>query len=69
MPDFKLVTDMMPAGDQPAAIDKLLRGISHGYPFQTLMGVTGSGKTYTMANMIARLNRPSLVIAHYKTLG
>lgn len=69
MPDFKLVTDMMPAGDQPAAIDKLLRGISHGYPFQTLMGVTGSGKTYTMANMIARLNRPALVIAHNKTLA
>ncbi len=69
MPDFKLVTDMKPAGDQPAAIGSLVSGLRSGYSFQTLMGVTGSGKTYTMANIIAELQRPALVIAHNKTLA
>lgn len=69
MSDFKLVTDMKPAGDQPAAIGSLITGLRSGYPFQTLMGVTGSGKTYTMANIIAEMKRPALVIAHNKTLA
>jgi len=69
MGDFVLKTDMTPCGDQPQAIEKLLDGIEKGYPFQTLLGVTGSGKTYTMANVIEKLNRPTLVIAHNKTLA
>lgn len=69
MSDFILKTDMTPCGDQPQAIDQLLQGIKQGMPFQTLMGVTGSGKTYTMANVIEKLNRPALVIAHNKTLA
>ncbi|MHB1453717.1 MAG: excinuclease ABC subunit UvrB [Saccharofermentanales bacterium] len=66
---FKLETDMAPAGDQPEAIRKLLQGIEEGQPYQTLLGVTGSGKTYTMANIIEKLDRPTLVIAHNKTLA
>ncbi|MHB8963439.1 MAG: DEAD/DEAH box helicase family protein, partial [Saccharofermentanales bacterium] len=66
---FKLETDMTPAGDQPEAIRKLLQGIEAGQPYQTLLGVTGSGKTYTMANIIEKLDRPALVIAHNKTLA
>src|SRR3979411_1656119 len=58
-----------PAGDQPQAMDKLTEGINDGLSFQTLLGVTGSGKTYTMANVIARTGRPSLVIAPNKTLA
>jgi len=69
MSDFILKTDMTPCGDQPQAIDQLLHGIEQGYPYQTLLGVTGSGKTYTMANVIEKLNRPTLVIAHNKTLA
>lgn len=69
MGKFELVTNMSPAGDQPQAIKSLVSGIRKGYPAQTLMGVTGSGKTYTMANIIANLNRPALVIAHNKTLA
>ncbi len=69
MSDFVLKTDMTPRGDQPQAIEELLCGIGKGYPFQTLLGVTGSGKTYTMANVIEKINRPSLVIAHNKTLA
>ena len=70
MPDqFKLVSDYKPTGDQPQAIDKLVEGIQAGYKEQTLLGVTGSGKTFTMANVIARLNRPTLVLAHNKTLA
>ncbi|QQG45905.1 MAG: excinuclease ABC subunit UvrB [Candidatus Niyogibacteria bacterium] len=67
--DFKLHSPYKPAGDQPQAIEKLNAGINAGKKFQTLMGVTGSGKTFTMASIIARLNRPTLVISHNKTLA
>lgn len=66
---FKLVSDYKPTGDQPQAIDKLVRSIESGNREQTLLGVTGSGKTFTMANIIERLNRPTLVLAHNKTLA
>lgn len=69
MSDFKLKTDMTPCGDQIDAIDKLIKGIDRGLEYQTLLGVTGSGKTYTMANVIEKLNRPTLVMAHNKTLA
>src|SRR3984957_13786101 len=69
MPDFQVVSPYSPQGDQPAAIDKLVAGIHRGQKFQTLLGVTGSGKTFTMAHTIARLNRPTLVISHNKTLA
>ena len=66
---FKLVAPFEPAGDQPAAIDALSEGIQAGKPHQTLLGVTGSGKTFTIANVISRINRPTLVISHNKTLA
>ena len=66
---FKLVSDYKPTGDQPQAIEKLVDGINKGYNEQTLLGVTGSGKTFTMANIISKLNRPTLVLAHNKTLA
>ncbi len=66
---FRLHQSFAPAGDQPAAIDKLVEGIDDGLAYQTLLGVTGSGKTYTMANVIARTGRPALVIAPNKTLA
>ena len=66
---FKLVSDYKPTGDQPEAIEALTRGIMAGERAQTLVGVTGSGKTFTMANVIANLNRPTLVLAHNKTLA
>lgn len=66
---FKLVSDYKPTGDQPQAIEKLVDGVNKGYKEQTLLGVTGSGKTFTMANIIAKLNRPTLVLAHNKTLA
>lgn len=66
---FKLVSDYKPTGDQPQAIEKLVDGVNKGYKEQTLLGVTGSGKTFTMANIIAQLNRPTLVLAHNKTLA
>lgn len=69
MPDFKLVAEYQPTGDQPQAIEKLVEGLDQGYPKQILLGVTGSGKTFTMANIIAEANRPALVIAHNKTLA
>lgn len=70
MPDkFDLVSSYKPTGDQPRAIDKLVDGVLSGMREQTLMGVTGSGKTFTMANIIARTNRPTLVLAHNKTLA
>lgn len=69
MDKFKLVSQFQPTGDQPQAIDKLVEGVKKGYMEQTLLGVTGSGKTFTMANVIARLNRPTLVLAHNKTLA
>ena len=66
---FKLVSEYQPTGDQPEAIRALVEGIEAGERAQTLLGVTGSGKTFTMANVIARLNRPALVLAHNKTLA
>ncbi len=69
MEKFKLVSDYKPTGDQPEAIEKLAAGINAGLKNQTLLGVTGSGKTFTMANVIARVNRPTLVLAHNKTLA
>ncbi len=66
---FRLYQPYPPAGDQPAAIDSLVQGIDDGLMYQTLLGVTGSGKTYTMANVIARTGRPALVLAHNKTLA
>src|SRR5438045_9163481 len=66
---YELHQPFLPAGDQPQAIDKLFEGIEDGLAFQTLLGVTGSGKTYTMANVIARLGRPALVLAPNKTLA
>lgn len=66
---FQLVSQFSPAGDQPQAIDKLVEGIESGLAFQTLLGVTGSGKTFTLANAIAKLNRPTLILAPNKTLA
>ena len=69
MDKFELVSPYKPSGDQPQAIDKLVEGIKKGYRDQTLLGVTGSGKTFTMANSIARMNRPTLILAHNKILA
>ena len=69
MPEFKLRSDYRPTGDQPRAIDELTKLINDGSKHQTLLGVTGSGKTYTIANVIERVQRPTLVIAHNKTLA
>ena len=66
---FQLYQPFPPAGDQPGAINTLVEGINDGLMFQTLLGVTGSGKTYTMANVIARLGRPALILAPNKTLA
>lgn len=69
MPDFKIVSKFQPTGDQPEAIDKLVNGFESGNKFQTLLGVTGSGKTFTMANIIQKLQKPTLIMAHNKTLA
>ena len=69
MPDFQLVSDFRPTGDQPEAIKKLLDGLNRGDRYQTLLGVTGSGKTFVMANIIEAAQRPTIVIAHNKTLA
>ncbi|HHX56152.1 MAG TPA: excinuclease ABC subunit UvrB [Clostridiales bacterium] len=69
MGNFNLVSEYKPTGDQPKAIDQLIKGFQEGNQFQTLLGVTGSGKTFTMANIIETLNRPTIVIAHNKTLA
>ena len=66
---FELKAPFEPAGDQPAAIDSLVKGLQGGKDLQVLMGVTGSGKTYTMANVIQQMQRPALVISHNKTLA
>lgn len=66
---FKLHSAFKPTGDQPQAIEKLVKGFREGNQCQTLLGVTGSGKTFTMANVIQQLNKPTLVIAHNKTLA
>lgn len=67
--NFKLVCDFKPTGDQPRAIEQLKQGILNGERYQTLLGVTGSGKTFTIANMLAELNRPALILSHNKTLA
>ncbi len=69
MQEFELVSEYQPTGDQPQAIDELVKGFQEGNQFQTLLGVTGSGKTFTMANIIQKLNKPTLIIAHNKTLA
>ena len=69
MDHFELVAPYQPTGDQPQAIEELVQGLQSGEKEQTLLGVTGSGKTFTMANVIARVNRPTLVLAHNKTLA
>ena len=66
---FQITSDFRPTGDQPRAVNDLVAGASAGHHYQTLMGVTGSGKTFTMANIVQRLQRPTLVIAHNKTLA
>ena len=66
---LKLDSSYQPTGDQPQAIEKLTEGVLRGDKAQTLLGVTGSGKTFTMANVIARVNKPTLVLAHNKTLA
>ncbi|MFH1939564.1 MAG: DEAD/DEAH box helicase family protein, partial [bacterium] len=66
---FNLVSDYPPQGDQPHAIKKLVEGIRNSYKYQTLLGVTGSGKTFTMANVIQKVQLPTLVISHNKTLA
>src|SRR3989338_9096696 len=66
---FKLKTEYKPAGDQPKAIEALVKGVEDGLSHQTLLGVTGSGKTFTVANVIAKIQKPTLVIAHNKTLA
>lgn len=67
--DFQLHSEYKPTGDQPQAIEELTQGVNNGVPYQTLLGVTGSGKTFTMANIIANSNRPTLVLSHNKTLA
>jgi excinuclease ABC subunit B len=67
--DFKLVSDFIPTGDQPEAIEQIVDGLLKGVPYQTLLGVTGSGKTFTIANVIEKVNRPVLVLSHNKTLA
>src|SRR3990167_1169668 len=69
MDKFKLKAPWPATGDQPQAIEKLVAGLNKKYRFQTLLGATGTGKTFTIANIIAKLNRPTLVIAHNKTLA
>ena len=67
--EFKLHSEYQPTGDQPQAIEALVKGFQEGNQFQTLLGVTGSGKTFTMANVIQRIQKPTLIIAHNKTLA
>ncbi len=69
MAKFRLISDYKPTGDQPEAIRQLTEGVERGVPYQTLLGVTGSGKTFTMANVVANLNRPTLILSHNKTLA
>ena len=69
MPQFEIVSDFKMTGDQPEAVDKLVAGLNNGYKQQTLLGVTGSGKTFTMANVVEQVQRPTLVICHNKTLA
>lgn len=67
--NFELISDYQPTGDQPEAIAQLTAGILKGVPAQTLLGVTGSGKTFTIANVIKNINKPTLILSHNKTLA
>jgi len=67
--DFKLTSQYSPTGDQPEAIRQLVEGVNNGDPFQTLLGVTGSGKTFTVANVIQQTQKPTLILSHNKTLA
>ncbi len=67
--EFKLTSEYSPTGDQPEAINQLVQGINLEEKYQTLLGVTGSGKTFTIANLVAEVNRPTLVLSHNKTLA
>ncbi|MBT6438184.1 MAG: DEAD/DEAH box helicase family protein, partial [Flavobacteriales bacterium] len=67
--DFKLISDFTPTGDQPQAIKELVEGLQNKQKAQTLLGVTGSGKTFTIANVINQINRPTLILSHNKTLA
>ena len=67
--DFKLTSDFEPTGDQPNAIKEIVAGINKGEPAQTLLGVTGSGKTFTMANVLKAVAKPTLILSHNKTLA
>ena len=69
MPEFEIVADFAPTGDQPEAVDRLVAGINSELHHQSLLGVTGSGKTFTMACVVEKVQRPTLVIAHNKTLA
>lgn len=69
MGKFKVVSEYVPRGDQPKAIRQLAEGVNKGYKFQTLLGATGTGKTFTIAHLIQEVQRPTLVIAHNKTLA
>src|SRR5437763_11445928 len=69
MPKFEVISQFKPQGDQPQAIEKLAAGVIEGKRFQTLLGATGTGKTFSMAHTVARINRPTLVISHNKTLA
>ena len=69
MPKFRIVSDFKPTGDQPQAIDKLAEGVLQDLRHQVLLGVTGSGKTFTMANVVEKVQKPTLVIAHNTTLA
>ena len=67
--DFKLISDFQPTGDQPTAIEQLVNGVNENLPAQTLLGVTGSGKTFTIANVIEQTQKPTLILSHNKTLA
>ena len=69
MKDFELTSDYKPTGDQPEAIEELVKGVKQGAHSQVLLGVTGSGKTFTVANVIQKLQRPTLILSHNKTLA
>ena len=69
MSRFEIVSEFKPTGDQPEAIEKLAQGFMEGNKYQTLLGVTGSGKTFTMANIIEKVQKPTLILAHNKTLA
>jgi excinuclease ABC subunit B len=69
MPSFKIISDFVPKGDQPTAIETLSKGLLSGKKHQVLLGVTGSGKTFTMANVVERIQKPTLVMAPNKTLA